>query len=144
MLLEYPDANKGFDVIQGDEKLNELNGYIKSDDDLGIVTSANLLDTTNEFLNISEAKQYACYAEIAPFSDDSGKMKKRQRVSHKSNKKMKTLFQLLAMRVIRMNGELKEYYERKLAEGKGKKSVLNAIRNKIILKIFSCVKNKKQ
>ena len=131
------------DVIQGDEKLMELNEYITSVDGVGIITSANVLVTTNEFLNISEAKQYACYAGVAPFSDDSGKMKKRQRVSHKANKHMKKLFHLLAMGVIRIKGELKEYYERKLSEGKSKMSVLNAIRNKIILRIFSCVKNKR-
>lgn len=130
-------------LIQGDERLKELNEYITSVDGVGMITSANLLVTTNEFLNIREAKQYACYAGVAPFKDDSGKMKKRQRVSHKANKKMKKLFHLLAMGVIRMKGEMKAYYERKLAEGKNKMSVLNAIRNKIILRIFSCVKNKK-
>ena len=131
------------ELLQGDEKLNELNAYITSVDGVGMVTAANMLVTTNEFLNISEAKQYACYAGVAPFKDESGKMKKRQKVSHKANKKMKKLFHLLAMSAIRMKGEMKVYYERKLAEGKNKMSVLNAIRNKIILRIFSCVKNKK-
>ena len=130
-------------LIQGDEKLKELNEYITSVDGVGMVTAANVLVTTNEFLNISEAKQYACYAGVVPFKDESGKFKKRQKVSHKANKKIKKLFHLLAMSVIRMKGEMKIYYERKLAEGKNKMSVLNAIRNKIILRIFSCVKNKK-
>ena len=107
------------------------------------ITAANVLVTTNEFLNIKEAKQYACYAGVAPFKDESGKIKRRQKVSHKANKKMKKLFHLLAMSAIRMKGEMKMYYERKLAEGKNKMSVLNAIRNKIILRIFSCVKNKR-
>jgi transposase len=80
---------------------------------------------------------------VAPFKDESGKKKKREKVSHKANKKMKKLFHLLAMSAIRIKGEMKQYYERKLAEGKNKMSVLNAIRNKIILRIFSCVKNKK-
>lgn len=131
-------------LIQGDEKLKELNEYITSVDGVGVITSANLLVTTNEFLNISEAKQYACYAGVAPFKDESGKMKKKQKVSHKANKKIKKLFHLLAMSAIRMKGEMKTYYERKLAEGKAKMSVLNAIRNKIILRIFACVKHKKQ
>lgn len=131
------------ELIQGDEKLNELHQYITSVEGVGIVTSANVLVTTNEFLNITEAKQYACYAGVAPFRDESGKVKKRQKVSHKANKKIKKLFHLLAMGAIRMKGEMKAYYERKLAEGKNKMSVLNAIRNKIILRIFSCVKNKK-
>ena len=131
-------------LIQGDDRLQELNEYISSVDGVGLITSANVLVTTNEFLNISEAKQYACYAGVAPFKDESGKMKKKQKVSHKANKKMKKLFHLLAMSAIRMKGEMKVYYDRKLAEGKNKMSVLNAIRNKIILRIFSCVKNKKQ
>jgi transposase len=131
------------DLIQGDEKLHQLNEYITSVDAVGLITSANVLVTTNEFLNISEARQYACYAGVAPFKDESGKVKKKQKVSHKANKKMKKLFHLLAMSAIRMKGEMKSYYERKLAEGKNKMSVLNAIRNKIILRIFSCVKNKK-
>ena len=127
-------------LIQTDEKLRELNGYITSVDGVGQITAANVLVTTNEFLNIKEAKQYACYAGVAPFKDESGKMKRREKVSHKANKKMKKLFHLLAMSAIRMKGEMKIYYERKLAEGKNKMSVLNAIRNKIILRIFSCVK----
>lgn len=131
------------ELIQGDEKLRELHGYITSVDGVGIVTAANMLVTTNEFLDTREAKQYACYAGVAPFSDESGKTRKRQRGSHKANKKMKKLFHLLAMSAIRMKGEMKDYYERKLAEGKNKMSVLNAIRNKIMLRIFSCVKNKK-
>lgn len=130
-------------VIQGDERLKELDGYITSVDGVGIITSANVLVTTNEFLNISEAKQYACYVGVAPFKDDSGKMKKKARVSHKANKKMKQLFHLLSMSAVRIKGEFKNYYKRKLAEGKNKMSVLNAIRNKIILRIFSCVKNKR-
>jgi transposase len=130
-------------LIQTDEKLRELNEYITSVDGVGQITAANVLVTTNEFLNIKEAKQYACYAGVAPFKDESGKVKKRQKVSHKANKKIKKLFHLLAMSAIRMKGEMKIYYERKLAEGKNKMSVLNAIRNKIILRIFCCVKNKK-
>lgn len=132
------------EAIQGDEQLRELSGYITSVDGVGLITAANLLVTTNEFLNIRAAKQYACYAGVAPFKDESGKVKKKQKVSHKANKKMKKLFHLLAMSAIRMKGELKTYYERKLAEGKAKMSVLNAIRNKLILRIFSCVKQKKK
>ena len=130
-------------VIKGDEKLNELNGYITSVDAVGLITSANVLVTTNEFTDIAEAKKYACYSGVAPFKDESGKKSKRQKVSHKANKKMKRLLHLVAMSAIRMKGEMKQYYERKISAGKNKMSVLNAIRNKIILRIFACVQNKK-
>lgn len=130
-------------LLQGDAKLQELNHYITTVEGVGIITSVSVLVTTNEFLNISEAKRSACYAGVAPFSDESGKTKKKQKVSHKANKKMKKLFHLLAMGAVRIRGKMKAYYERKLAEGKAKMSVLNAIRNKLILRIFSCVKHKK-
>ena len=75
-------------LIQGDERLQQLNEYITSVEAVGLVTSANVLVTTNEFVNISEAKQYACYAGVAPFRDESGKVKKRQKLYVKEIKYM--------------------------------------------------------
>lgn len=37
---------------------------------------------------------------------------------------------------------MRDYYLRKVAEGKNKMSVINALRNKIVQRIFACVKNK--
>jgi hypothetical protein len=57
-----------------------------------------------------------------------------------ANKKIKTLLNLAARAAITAKGELREYYLRKVAQGKNKMSVLNAIRNKIIQRIFSVIK----
>lgn len=38
----------------------------------------------------------------------------------------------------------KAYYQRKVAEGKSKMSVLNALKNKILHTIFAVVKNRKK
>ena len=130
-------------LIKSDDRLNELHGYITSVDAVGVITSANMLVTTNEFLDITEAKKYACYGGVAPFKESSGKVIKKEKVSHKANKKIKKLLHLVAMSAIRIKGEIKEYYDRKVKEGKNKMSVINAIRNKIILRIFACVNNKK-
>ncbi len=54
---------------------------------------------------------------------------------------MKTLLHLAAMSAIRLNNELKMYYQRKVGEGKNKMSVLNAVRNKIIHRVFAVIKN---
>jgi transposase len=131
------------DFIKGDEHLKELNGYITSVDGVGIIISANTLVETNEFLDIKEGKKYSNHGGVVPHKDDSGKKIKKQRVSNKANKKIKRLLHLAAMSAIRMDGEMKKYYERKVAEGKNKMSVLNAIRNKIVLRIFACVNNKR-
>jgi len=132
------------EIIKGDAQLKELNEYITSVDGVGIITSANTLVETNEFRDIKDAKKFGNHSGVVPHSDDSGKKIKKQKVSHKANKKMKKLLHLAAMSAIRMKGEMRDYYERKIAEGKNKMSVLNAIRNKLILRIFACVNNKRK
>ncbi|WP_027420416.1 transposase, partial [Crocinitomix catalasitica] len=89
---------------------------------------------------IKEAKKYACYSGVVPFDYSSGtSVNKRSRVSPMANKSIKTILHMAAMSAIQCEGDLKHYYLRKVAEGKNKMSVLNAVRNKLILRIFSCV-----
>nr|MBC7614368.1 hypothetical protein [Pseudopedobacter sp.] len=58
-----------------------------------------------------------------------------------ANKKVKTLLHLAALVAIQHNPELRNYYERKVnEEKKNKMSVINAVRNKLILRVFACVK----
>ena len=38
-----------------------------------------------------------------------------------------------------MNGELRDYYQRKVKEGKNKMLVLNAVRNKLIHRLYAVV-----
>jgi transposase len=46
-----------------------------------------------------------------------------------------------ALSAIRNCEELQNYYQRKVAEGKNKMSVINAVRNKLVLRIFAVVRN---
>lgn len=57
------------------------------------------------------------------------------------NKSVKTLLHLAALVASSFDEELKCYYQRKVNEGKNKMLVLNAIRNKLIHRIFACVKH---
>ena len=41
---------------------------------------------------------------------------------------------------VRKDEELKKYYERKVAEGKNKMSVLNAVKNKLVARVIAVVK----
>ena len=43
------------------------------------------------------------------------------------------------MAAIRAKGELRDYYQRKVAEGKNKMLVLNAVRNKLIHRVYAVV-----
>jgi transposase len=128
-------------LIKSDERLYKLYKIVTSVDGVGPVTATSIIITTNEFLSITEAKKYACYSGVAPFDHSSGSsIRGRNRVSHMANKKIKTLLHLAALSAIRVKGDISEYYNRKVAEGKNKMSVLNAIRNKLVQRIFACVK----
>ena len=43
------------------------------------------------------------------------------------------------MTAIRAKGELRDYYQRKVGEGKNKMAVLNAVRNKLIGRAYAVV-----
>jgi transposase len=127
-------------IVDADDELKRLFLLITSVDGIGKVTAVQILITTNEFKEIDSPKSFACYAGVAPFSDDSGKVIKKPRISHMANKKMKTLLHLSALVAIQHNADLNKFYRRKVEiEKKNKMSVINAVRNKLILRIFACV-----
>ena len=112
---------------------------------IGPVIAVEMIITTNEFKDIKDPASYACYSGVAPFEHSSGKsVRGRNRVSHRANKKCKSLLHLGALSAMQFNKDLKEYYERKCNEGKNKMLVLNNIRNKLIWRIFACVNNNRK
>lgn len=90
-------------LIKEDENLNRLYQLITSVEGIGFVTACHMLSTTNEFINIKEAKKYACYAGVVPFEHRSGtSVRGKSRVSKMANKGIKTLLHLAATSAIRM------------------------------------------
>ncbi len=127
-------------LIQSDETLNRLVKVIMSIPGIGIITAVQIMISTNEFKDIKCPKKFACYAGVAPFKSDSGNTKVRAKVSYIANKRVKSLLHICAVRAIRIDQELKTYFERKTQiEGKPKMAVFNAIRYKLILRTFVCV-----
>jgi hypothetical protein len=62
-------------------------------------------------------------------------------VSHRADKCIKTLLHLSAVSIIgKAGGELKDYYLRKVQEGKNKMTVINALRAKIVARMFAIIK----
>lgn len=132
------------EIIAADTELNRLFNIITSVPGVGEVTATQFLICTNEFRSISDPKKFACYAGVAPFIKESGLFKGKARVSPLANKKIKTLLHMSALTAIMYNLELKQFYQRKVAEGKNKMSVINAIRNKLVLRVFACINNNRK
>ncbi|WP_029038028.1 transposase, partial [Salinimicrobium xinjiangense] len=90
-------------------------------------------------------RKFACHIGVAPFSFHSGtSQRSKNKVSHRANKKLKTLFHMAALSAIKMKGELRDYFERKIAEGKNKMTVVNAVRAKLINRIFALIRENRQ
>jgi transposase len=51
---------------------------------------------------------------------------------------------MAAMSALQVPGELQEYYQRKVKEGKNKMLVINALRNKLIHRVYAVVKRGKK
>jgi transposase len=108
---------------------------------VGRVIAAYMIGNTHNFKRFRNARKFNCYAGIAPFGHQSGtSLKGRARVSHLANKDAKTLLNLAATCALRCDEELKNYYNRKVDEGKNKMSCINAIRAKIVARMFAVVK----
>lgn len=132
-------------LIKQDEVLNKLFDFVTSVVGVGEVIFWEVIITTNEFKLFTCPRKFACYAGVSPFEHSSGtSIRGKTRVSQFANKKMKKLFHMGAMAAICKEGELANYYYRKVKEGKSKMAVLNAVRNKIIHRIFACVRENRK
>ncbi|TDM00461.1 MAG: IS110 family transposase [Flavobacteriaceae bacterium] len=131
-------------LIKSDESLANLFEKATSVTGVGKVTALFLICFTNEFKMYDTPRQLACYCGVVPFEYTSGKsVRAKPRVHYMANKKLKKQLHMCAMSSITADGELKEYYQRKVAEGKNKMLVINNIRNKLIHRICACIRNNK-
>lgn len=128
-------------IIKDDEELNELHQIITSVVGVGTRTAIALIVFTNRFSKFNSPRQLACYCGVVPFKHESGSsVKGKEKVSKMCNHKLKSLLHLAALSAVRHDPEIKEYYQKKKAEGKNTMAVLNAVRNKLVHRIFAVVK----
>jgi transposase len=111
---------------------------------IGHVTAIYLICCSNAFTMCSSGKQLACYCGVVPFHHQSGiSIKGKQHVHRMANKELKRLLHLCALSCIKNYSEFKDYYNRKKQEGKHSMCVLNAIKNKLVLRVFAVVKSER-
>lgn len=129
-------------LIKNDPKLNRIYEVLTSVTGIGPVSAWLFIVYTNEFTLFDNPRSLACHSGVAPFENSSGLLRGKQKVSHLANKRLKTTLHMAAMTAVKLDPQLKAYYERKtITEGKNKMSVLNAVRNKLVHRIFACQKN---
>lgn len=138
-IKEVEDAIK--ELIKADEALNTNYELLTSIKGIGFVSAVYMIAYTENFKKFTSSKKFNCYAGLVPFEHSSGSsIRGKSRVSHYANKKAKHLLNLAASVAIQHNTELREYYLRRISEGKSKMSTLNIIRSKLVDRMFAVVR----
>lgn len=130
-------------LIESNIELKDQYERIQTVPGVGKVLAAMFIIKTNGFTEIKSARKLACYSGVVPFEHRSGSsIFYKPRVSTMADKELKKILHLAALSSIRLKNDLAEYFQRKVLEGKNKMLVLNAIRNKIIHRVYALIKNK--
>ncbi len=127
-------------IITEDPAIYNNYELMKSVPGIGHLTAVYIICCTNNFAAKPSGKQLASYAGVVPFEHSSGtSIKGRNKVHKMANKELKKMLHLCALTAIKYYPEFKQYFDRKKAEGKNGMMVLNAIRNKLLLRVVSVV-----
>ncbi|WP_184498775.1 IS110 family RNA-guided transposase [Algoriphagus iocasae] len=132
-------------LLESNEALCEQKAILTSVDGIGEQVALHTIIATGAFTKFRSGRKFACHVGVAPFSFESGtSQRSRRKVSYKANIHLKTLFHMAALSAVKMKGEFRDYFERKVAEGKNKMTVINAVRAKLINRIFALIRDKRK
>jgi Transposase and inactivated derivatives len=134
---------KMLEQIESDQSLQQNYELVSSVKGVALINTVAILVTTQNFTRFENSRQFACYSGMAPFGKQSGtSINTRPRVSYLANKKIKALLTQAAKCATRYDPSIRQYYLRKLEQGKDKWLIINNVRNKMINRIFAIVKSK--
>lgn len=131
-------------IVKQDEAILTNYKRMLSVPGIGKITATFIICCTNNFVIKVTGKQLANYAGVVPFEHTSGtSVRGKNRVHFMANKELKTLLTMGALSAVHTCPEFTDYYERKMKEGKKHLQVLNAIKNKMLLRVASVVNEQK-
>ncbi|HVA98984.1 MAG TPA: IS110 family transposase [Bacteroidia bacterium] len=127
-------------IVKSNKQLEDCFQLATSVPGVGKQSAIYLIIKTRCFTRFKNWRKLACYAGIAPFEYSSGSsIKGKTKVSHVADKKMKSLLNMAALSAKKYDKEISDYYVRKINEGKNPMLVMNAIRCKILSRVFAVI-----
>jgi transposase len=136
----HETENKMQEIIRSNQEISRQNKLIQSVPGVGPQTAVYLIIATKCFKSFDNWRQMACYAGVAPFEYSSGSsIKGRTKVNHLADKKMKALLTMCALSAKKYDKEISMYYQRKVKEGKKPMLVMNAIKCKVLSRVFAII-----
>lgn len=128
-------------IIKTDYKIEKNYELLLSVIGIGRVNALTTIILTENFSSFNDPRRYANYIGIAPFKNESGtSVRKATRVSKAGFSKAKADLSIAVCSAIKNDPQIKAYWLRKKSEGKPSGVVLNAIKFKIVLRMFATIK----
>ena len=132
------------EIIESDAAVKKNYGLLLSVVGIGLVVAVTTIVLTENFTVFANPRKYASYIAIAPFPHESGtSVRGATRVSKQGFRQAKADLSVCVLTAIRLDPDIKEYWQRKKAEGKHTGVVFNAIKFKLVLRMFAVVKRGK-
>jgi transposase len=128
-------------LLKSEERLSRLYELVCSVTGVGPIIAANLIVHTNAFSAFEKSRQFACHIGTAPFDAKSGtSLDAPARVSQMANHALKTLLSTAAVVAVQHDPQIRAYFLRQQKAGKEEGWIYNAVKNKILHRIFAVVK----
>jgi transposase len=140
--MQIASVERAIDLVL-EENPGIMSNYslITSIPGIGRQTALHLIVITNNFLLFENHRKLASYAGVAPFPYTSGiSIRGKTKVSSMANKKLKSLLSACAVSAIKIDPELKTYFKRRTEKGINKMNTINAVRNKLLSRVFAVVR----
>ena len=128
-------------IIKNEPDLKRNYDLLLSVKGVGTVNAIAMIIHTNNFESFENARKYACYVGVAPFGSISGtSFKGKPHVCSIGARILKSDLSMAPRSARIHDPQMKEYFERKTAQGKEFGVVMNAIKYKLIQRMFAVVK----
>lgn len=130
------------ELIAEDEQLREGVSIVRSVPGCGEVLSWWILDLTDGFVREVDGRRLSSYLGNAPHERSSGSsVRKGSHSRGYGPEEVRRVLHMGALAAVRIPGELREYYRRKVGEGKRGLVVLNAVKNKMLHRVYACLRD---
>jgi transposase len=130
------------EVIRSDEQLMSNYEHVRSIKGFGLVVTVALMVYSGNFQTVPTANKMATYCGVASFRNKSGTtLDARQDVRHLSNLRLKGVLTMAARTAIRHDEAIRQYYQRKIAQGKQHGVAINNVKNKLLHIAYALVRD---
>lgn len=130
-------------LIAANPVLTRQKELLTSIDGVGDRIAINMIAITGGFTRFQNARQFCSFAGLTPYKYDSGtSVRSKAKISKRANQTMKALLHLAAVGAAThmKESEYRDYFDRKIKDGKHVMCILNVVRAKIVHRMFSVIR----